>query len=157
MPCPRTQHRNNVPILWGEKHDISLKILHQVGFETAQQAATLTKFRALTIVPRPSLKEKYKFNHSVAVLHVMGEVYNFSRWGIKLSGDRDCNLCWTLRHTLMLLGIYSLEDNAKQCFGQGCDHLYMIRSSNATFAPTWIYVSLTRPTTSSGRKLLICI
>ena len=26
---PRTQHRNNVPILRGEKHDISLRILHQ--------------------------------------------------------------------------------------------------------------------------------
>ena len=33
MPCLRTQHRNNVPILRGEKHDISLKILHKAGFE----------------------------------------------------------------------------------------------------------------------------
>ena len=40
VPCPRTQHRNNVPILRGEKHDISLKILHQAGFETARQAVT---------------------------------------------------------------------------------------------------------------------
>ena len=40
MPCPRTQHLNNVPILRGENHDISLKILHQSGFETARQAAT---------------------------------------------------------------------------------------------------------------------
>ena len=29
MPCPKTQHRNNVPRLRGEKHYISLKILHQ--------------------------------------------------------------------------------------------------------------------------------
>ena len=47
MPCPRTQHRNNVPILRGEKHEISLKILHQQGFETARQAATMTKLRQL--------------------------------------------------------------------------------------------------------------
>ena len=55
VPCPRTQHRNNAPILRGEKHDISLKILHQAGFETARQAATLAKLRALAIAPRPSL------------------------------------------------------------------------------------------------------
>ena len=42
-------------ILGGEKHDISLKILHQAGFETARQAASFTKFRAPTIAPRPSL------------------------------------------------------------------------------------------------------
>ena len=55
--CPRTQHRNNVPILRGEKHDISLKIMHQAGFETARQAATLAKLRALDIAPRPSLMD----------------------------------------------------------------------------------------------------
>ena len=55
MPCPRTQHRNNVPILRGEKHDISFKILHEAGFDTAGQAVTLTKLCALTITPRPSL------------------------------------------------------------------------------------------------------
>ena len=57
VPCPTTQHRNNIPILREEKHDISLKILHQAGFETARQAGTLAKFRALSIAPRPSLKE----------------------------------------------------------------------------------------------------
>ena len=46
---------DNVPILRGEKHDISLKILHQAGCETARQAVTLTKLRALAIAPRPSL------------------------------------------------------------------------------------------------------
>ena len=35
VPCPRTQHRNNVPRLRREKHDIYLKILYQAGFETA--------------------------------------------------------------------------------------------------------------------------
>ena len=54
MSCPRMQHRNNVPILRGEKHDISLKILHQAGFETARQAVTLAKLRTLAIAPRPS-------------------------------------------------------------------------------------------------------
>ena len=43
------------PILRGEKHDISLKILHQAGFKTTRQAATLTKRHALTIAPRPTL------------------------------------------------------------------------------------------------------
>ena len=57
MPRPRTQHRNNVPILRGEKHDISLKFLHQAGFKTAGQAATLAKLRALTIARCPSLDE----------------------------------------------------------------------------------------------------
>ena len=47
VPRPRTQQRNNVPILRGEKHDISMKILHQAGFETARQAVTLAKLRAL--------------------------------------------------------------------------------------------------------------
>ena len=55
MPRPRTQHRNNVPILRGGKHDISLKILHQAEFEHARQAVTLAKLRALTIAPRPLL------------------------------------------------------------------------------------------------------
>ena len=55
MPCPRTQHRNNVPRLRGEKHDISLNILHQAGFETARQAATSAERHDLTIKPRPSL------------------------------------------------------------------------------------------------------
>ena len=55
MPCPRTLHPNNVPRLRGEKHDISLKILHQAGFKTARQAATSTERYALTIAPCPSL------------------------------------------------------------------------------------------------------
>ena len=54
VPCPRTQHLNNVPRLRGEKHDISLKILQQVGFETARQTATLAERLALTIAPCPS-------------------------------------------------------------------------------------------------------
>ena len=41
VPCLRTQLRKNVPILRGEKHDICLKILHQTGFETVLEAATL--------------------------------------------------------------------------------------------------------------------
>ena len=53
MPCPRTQHLNNVPRLRGENHDISLKILHQAGFETARQAATSAERHALTIAPCP--------------------------------------------------------------------------------------------------------
>ena len=55
VPCLKTQHRNNVPRLRGEKHDFSLKILQQAGFETARQEATLSKRHALTIAPCPSL------------------------------------------------------------------------------------------------------
>ena len=51
VPCPRTQHLNNVPRLRGEKHYIPLKILHQAGFETARQAATSAERHALTIAP----------------------------------------------------------------------------------------------------------
>ena len=51
MPCPRTQHLNNVPRLRGEKHDISLKILHQAGYETARQAETSAERHALAIAP----------------------------------------------------------------------------------------------------------
>ena len=52
VPCPRTQHLNNVSRLRGEKHDIYLKILHHAaGFETARQAAISTERHALTIAP----------------------------------------------------------------------------------------------------------
>ena len=34
MPCPGTQHLNNVPRLRGEKHDISPKILHQYKWDS---------------------------------------------------------------------------------------------------------------------------
>ena len=54
LPCPMTLNGKNVPVLRGEKHDIYLKILIQAGFETARQAAILTKLHALTIAPRPS-------------------------------------------------------------------------------------------------------
>ena len=42
------------PNIGRRKHDFSLKILHQTGFETARQAATLTMLHALPVVPRPS-------------------------------------------------------------------------------------------------------
>ena len=55
VSCPRTHLLNNVPRLRGKKHDISLKILHQAGFETARQEATSAERHALTIAPCPSL------------------------------------------------------------------------------------------------------
>ena len=65
VPCPRTQHPNNVAArLIGEKHDISLKILHQAGFATTQQAATSAERHALTIAPCPSLKNVTKFHEN---------------------------------------------------------------------------------------------
>ena len=41
----------------GEKHDISLKILHQAGLETAQQEAAPAKRLTPTIAPCPSLRK----------------------------------------------------------------------------------------------------
>ena len=75
MPCLRTQHRNNVPILRGEKHDISLKIMHQAGFETARQAVTLAKLRAQAITPRPSLYKEHRFECLVKNLTNMNNLY----------------------------------------------------------------------------------
>ena len=69
VPCPRTQHRNNVPILRGDKHDISLKMLHQAGFDTARQALTLAKLRALAIATRPSLGGGPRVVVSIAAFH----------------------------------------------------------------------------------------
>ena len=63
VPCPRTQHLNNVPRLRGQKHDISLKILHQAGFETARRAATSAERNALTIAPCPSLFVMFLFTN----------------------------------------------------------------------------------------------
>ena len=60
MPRTRIHHRNNVPRLRGEKHDISLKIMHPAGLETERQAATLAKHHALTIVPCPYLKDIFE-------------------------------------------------------------------------------------------------
>ena len=77
MSCPRTHHLNNVPRLRGEKHDISSKILHQAGFETARQAATSAERHALTIAPCPSLKQYatsyHKFNMQVHISMVNGD------------------------------------------------------------------------------------
>ena len=57
VPCPRTQHQNNITRLRGEKHDFSFKVLHLAGFKTKRQAATSAKHHALTIAPYPSLKK----------------------------------------------------------------------------------------------------
>ena len=58
VSCPRTQHLDNISRLSGEKHDNSLKILHQAGFKTARQAATSAERHALTIAPCPSLMKR---------------------------------------------------------------------------------------------------
>ena len=55
VKCLAQGYTINVPRLRGEIHDFSLKILHQVGFETARQAATSAERHALTIAPCPSL------------------------------------------------------------------------------------------------------
>ena len=57
-------------ILRGKKHDNSLKIMHQAGFETARQATTLTKHHALTIAPCVFLNFTVNFatNHCVTTV-----------------------------------------------------------------------------------------
>ena len=72
MPCPRTQHLNNVPTLKVEKYNISLKILHQAWFETARQAATSAERHGLTIAPyrplwyeRVYLESSWRLHHGI--------------------------------------------------------------------------------------------
>ena len=60
----RRQHQHNVPTSKGKKHEISLKILHQGGFKTAQQAATLANPHALIIAPRPNLANLLPLSHA---------------------------------------------------------------------------------------------
>ena len=87
MSCPRTNHLNTVPRLRREKHDISLKILHQAGFETARQAATSAERHALTIAPCPSL---YIFTHkSMPIVKVIDYSISVSR---ALNKDIHLNL-----------------------------------------------------------------
>ena len=43
VPCPRIQHRNNVPIFGGKKLEIYLKILHQAGIETRTAGCDIGK------------------------------------------------------------------------------------------------------------------
>ena len=68
VPCLRTQQLNNVAILRGVKHDISLKNPAQSGIRKARQAVTLAKLHVLTIAPRPSPKttrRKVKSNEKI--------------------------------------------------------------------------------------------
>ena len=51
---PKDTHRNTVPKLRGEKHDISLKNSAPTGLENARLAAISAKRHALTIAPYPS-------------------------------------------------------------------------------------------------------
>ena len=76
VPCLATQHRNNVPRLRGEKHDFSLKILHQAGFETARQVATLSKRHALAIAPCPSLRKYISFFCSIWTIISMYRIHH---------------------------------------------------------------------------------
>ena len=80
MPCPRTQHRNNVPIL------------HQAGFETAQQTTTLVKLDSITIVRATSLMQTLRCCISVSLilcflnsyrantLHVTSSLTSTKKW-----------------------------------------------------------------------------
>ena len=59
------QHLKNVPRLGGEKHDISLRILHQAGFKTARQAARSAERHALTIAPDHKQKKYQTYLHTI--------------------------------------------------------------------------------------------
>ena len=54
MSCPKTQQQKNVPILGGEKHEISLKTGTKLGLNP-QDGSGIAKYNVLTIAPRPSL------------------------------------------------------------------------------------------------------
>ena len=58
---PKDTTSKKCPNIERGEHDISLKSLHQAGFETARQAATSAERHALTIAPCPSLKRKYNW------------------------------------------------------------------------------------------------
>ena len=84
MSCPRKQHWNNVSLSRGEKQYIYLKILHQAGFETTQQASSLANLHALTIAPRLSLSvprlvpvENNKYLNNVRANEMMNGVGAF--------------------------------------------------------------------------------
>ena len=48
LACLSTQHQNNdAPAVGGDKYDISLQILQQVGIEFARQATTIVKRHVL--------------------------------------------------------------------------------------------------------------
>ena len=72
LPCPRTQHRNDVLILRGEKHDLSLKILHQAGLETARQAVTLANICDLDIASPVIMDELW---------WILNDIKNNKEWG----------------------------------------------------------------------------
>ena len=79
VSCPRTHHLNNVPRLIGEKHDISLKILHQAGFKTERQAATSAERHALNIAPCPSHDSLWAHN----AIARMRNMVNVHRSGVR--------------------------------------------------------------------------
>ena len=104
MPCPRTQHLNNVPRLRGEKHDISLKILHQAGFETARQAATSAERHALTIAPCPSL--------SVDIYGVF-DLTVFKAWKVKSMSSKIIRLATESQCKRLRAGEMWVHSNAR--------------------------------------------
>ena len=60
---------HNIETMRGEKHDISLTILHQTGFETARQEGTSANRCALTIVPFRSLNVHKYFILFILMTH----------------------------------------------------------------------------------------
>ena len=61
---------------WEGRNMISLKILHHGGFNTARQAATLTKLRTLTIVPRPSVENCYRNMNQMKIWHFLSNTFH---------------------------------------------------------------------------------
>ena len=73
----------------GEKHDISLKILHQAGFETARNSATLEKRRALSIAPCSPLNTSDLLHHQLySVMYVIVYLYMFVIAGMDVDYTR---------------------------------------------------------------------
>ena len=93
MPKDTTSKECYVPILrWGE-HDISLKIVHQAGYESAWQTATLAKLNAPTNASRPSpmiIFTKFIF--------IFMRNIHFYFYMIALDGVRTCVFCLVSEH-----------------------------------------------------------
>ena len=79
MPCPRTQQRGNVPIVRGEKQDMSLKILHRPSLSLSWEMSAIlanycTNVRLIFHVMRCKIKLIHYSASEVIVLSDLREI-----------------------------------------------------------------------------------
>ena len=110
MPSPRTQHLNNVPRLRREKDDISLKILHQAGFETARQAATERHALTIALCPSPGTSLK-------TYIIYMLRLRQYHDYAGPTSNKQCVDVLFCIMYTSMEIVVYYLHDRSQQ--GEG--------------------------------------